>query len=737
MADSELLSSHARDVTDYKGLDAAEQERLLELQQTILEAVALGHSHRDVIEQICRLEEQLLPNAVASVMLLDERGLLNVFAAPSIPPAGIARLNGLRPGPAAGSCGNVIYRQEPIFVGDTLNDPRWEDLRQLAIDFDLKTCWSMPIRGAGGAIIGTFALSSFEHRLPSGFHRKMLEVGASIIGIVLERRRQHGALQASETRYRQLFEVNQAIKLVIEPVDGRIVDANPAAVAFYGYPRERLLQLTIADINTLPQEAVMAALREAEATHRLHNQFIHRIASGEMRNVEVHSGPVTVGDRTYLYSIIHDITERIQAQEALRRERDFVNAVFENVGSVIVVIDADGIIVRFNRAAEHYSGYSFAEVRGQPFFWKNFLAEEQAAGVQRMFEGIWRGASVTRYENCWVHRNGTTQLLDWTNTLLRNDGGEAEYLVTIGSDIAERKRAEQALQLAAGVFQNTQEAIVLVNNHGHILDVNAAFLRSSGYARDEVVGKTIRLLRSRWRMPHFYRAMWSAIKEYGHWGGEIVVRRKDGSEYPSLLNVSAIYDETGSISRFVAVYTDISVMKQQEAALERLAHYDALTGLPNRILLADRMRQALAHAQRSGRLMVVAYLDLDNFKPVNDLHGHDIGDHLLVEIAQRITSVLRATDTVARLGGDEFVILLPEVRDMEECNAILARVGDALSEAIRLPGGGVEISVAASIGIALYTGGDVDADALLRRADQAMYQAKHAGRGRIQIFHEA
>ncbi len=737
MVESKLPTPRARDAGSCEGLDAEEQDRLLELQQTILEAFALDRSHRDVIEQVCRLEEQLLPNAVASVMLLDEQGLLNVYAAPSIPPAGIARLNGLRPGPAAGSCGNVIYRQEPVFVGDTLTDPRWADLRQLAIDFELKSCWSMPVRGPGGVIIGTFALSSFEHRLPSRFHRKMLEVGASIIGIVLERRRQYDALQASEVRYRQMFEINQSIKLVIDPADGRIIDANPAAVAFYGYPRERLLQLAITDINVQSQEEIAAALREAAATRHRPSQFLHRLASGEVRNVEVYSGPVTVDGHTFFYSIIHDITDRVRAQEALRHERDFVTAVFENVGSVIVVIDGDGMIVRFNRAAERYSGYTFDEVKGRPFFWKNFLTEEQAQEVQQVFEGTWRGAPVTRHENCWIHRDGSRYLFDWTNTLLRNEDGRTEYLVTIGSDIAERKHAEQALQLAAGVFQNTLEAIILVNHHGHILDVNDAFLRNTGFDRGEVVGKSVRSLRSRQHAPHFYHGMWATIREQGHWRGEIVARRKDGSEYPSLLNVSAIYDEAGTISRFVAVYTDISVIKRQEAALERLAHYDALTGLPNRILLADRMRQAVAQARRSGNLMVVAYLDLDNFKPVNDLHGHDVGDSLLVEIAQRLTEVLRATDTVARLGGDEFVILLPEVRDMDECSAILERVRQTLSSPVALPGQRGAVAVEASIGIALYAGGDVDADALLRRADQAMYQAKRAGRGRTEIFHEA
>jgi diguanylate cyclase (GGDEF)-like protein len=172
----------------YSELTEADKERILAFQQAILESIAHGNDHMEIVNSVCTLEEELVPNAVASVMLLDEKQLLNVYAAPSIPAEGIARLNGLRPGPGAGSCGNVVYCREAIFVSDTATDPRWRDLRQLSIDFDLMACWSVPIYSAGGTIVGTFALSSFERRAPSPFHLKLLDIGASIIGIVLERK---------------------------------------------------------------------------------------------------------------------------------------------------------------------------------------------------------------------------------------------------------------------------------------------------------------------------------------------------------------------------------------------------------------------------------------------------------------------------------------------------------------------------------------------------------------------
>lgn len=188
-------------------LSTDEQNQILLLQQSILEAVARGGDALSVAQQVCSLEEQLLPNSLGSVMLLDEnRELLNVFAAPSAPPEGIASLNGLRPGPGGGSCGNAVFSGQPQFVQNTFTDPRWADIRQVAYDFGLCSCWSMPIFTASGQVIGSFALSSFEHRLPSNFHRKLLEIGASIVGIVLDRARDQEALRLKNEQLQRSYE---------------------------------------------------------------------------------------------------------------------------------------------------------------------------------------------------------------------------------------------------------------------------------------------------------------------------------------------------------------------------------------------------------------------------------------------------------------------------------------------------------------------------------------------------
>jgi len=226
--------------------------------------------------------------------------------------------------------------------------------------------------------------------------------------------------------------------------------------------------------------------------------------------------------------------------------------------------------------------------------------------------------------------------------------------------------------------------------------------------------------------------MRGTVRQDGHWVGERWIRCLNGGECPVHLSIAPIRDGAGVITHYLGVFSDISLLKQQAARLRRLAQYDALTGLPNRILLADRMAQAIAQAERAGKLLAVGYLDLDGFKAINDLHGHEAGDRLLMEMARRIQAALRGGDTVVRLGGDEFVLLLRDIEDMAECEASLGRLLAVIHQPVRLDGESVSLS--ASIGVSLYPSDDQDADTLLRNADQAMYAAKQAGRGRYTFY---
>ncbi|MCE9663648.1 EAL domain-containing protein [Halomonas sp. M5N1S17] len=297
--------------------------------------------------------------------------------------------------------------------------------------------------------------------------------------------------------------------------------------------------------------------------------------------------------------------------------------------------------------------------------------------------------------------------------------------------LVSRKTAE--LELAASVFRHAREGIVITDAKGDIIEVNEAFMRITGYRRDEVVGKNPRLLQSGHQEEGFYRALWKELLEKGAWEGELWNRRKNGEDYPELLTISKVCDKQGQTSHFVAVFTDISRQKEHERQLQSMAFFDGLTGLPNRILLADRLRQAMLAARRSSCKVSLAYIDLDGFKEINDRLGHDVGDRVLVTIAERLTSALREADTVARLGGDEFIIVLPEQSDVATVIGLIARLLRRIAEPIEIEE--TLLHVSGSIGVVHFSPDDeIEPEQLIRQADQAMYQAKQAGKNRFHIF---
>ncbi|MDT8407688.1 MAG: diguanylate cyclase [Methylococcales bacterium] len=326
----------------------------------------------------------------------------------------------------------------------------------------------------------------------------------------------------------------------------------------------------------------------------------------------------------------------------------------------------------------------------------------------------------------WVWVSSRGKVMDW------NTDGTPLRVVGTHSDISAQKHAMLKLQQAAKVFTDTHEGIVITDADARIIDVNPAFCRVTGYAREEAIGQNPRLLKSGHHDALFYELLWQQLLAKGFWRGEIWNRNKNGDLYAELLTISAIYDEHKQIQQFVGLLTDITQFKEHEQQLEWLAHYDPLTKLPNRTLLADRFRQALAQAQRQFSLLAVGFLDLDGFKPVNDRYGHEVGDLLLIEVAERITQVVREGDTVCRQGGDEFVILLVNLSTVEQCRQIINRIHQQLAEPFQIHQDVIHIG--ASSGWALYPETPGDLDALLDQADQAMYQAKAAGKNQYHFF---
>lgn len=328
---------------------------------------------------------------------------------------------------------------------------------------------------------------------------------------------------------------------------------------------------------------------------------------------------------------------------------------------------------------------------------------------------------------------------DWL--WIQGSGAVVEYdeishepirLCGIHQDITIRKEAEERLKLSARVYNDTLEGIMITDANEIIVDVNPSFCKITGYSIEETIGKSPRMLSSGIQSPDIYQKMWYSIENNSHWRGEVWNCKKNGEIYAALLTISVLKDANGQVTNYIGVFTDITQNKKQQEKLNQMAHYDVLTGLPNRSLFVDRFHQAVAHSKRTKKKLGVCFLDLDNFKPVNDNYGHDVGDQLLIEVAARITESLRDEDSVSRQGGDEFALLFNDIESFAQCEQTLARIHNALSQPYIIDGSSHNIT--ASSGVTLYPDDDGDIDTLLRHADQAMYKAKLSGKHHYQLF---
>lgn len=399
----------------------------------------------------------------------------------------------------------------------------------------------------------------------------------------------------------------------------------------------------------------------------------------------------------------------------------------------IMIIGTDEKVIYWNPAAEKIFGYTADEVIGNNLH--TLLTPTKYLNAAhsgfKLFQHSGQGSLIGRtFEITALRQNGEEFPIELSISAFKLK--DAWHALGIIRDITERKRAEESLRITASVFDNSQEAILITDANNCIMDVNPAFVHITGYSREEVLGRNPKLLSSGRHDRAFYKALWQSLQHEKSWRGEIWNRRKSGDIYAELLSISVIHDENNKAQRYVGVFSDISHLKEHEAELSRIAHYDALTGIPNRVLLADRMKQAIAQTAREQNLAAICYLDLDGFKQINDTLGHDAGDQVLIEIAKRVGSTLRGGDTVARLGGDEFVVVLLGLEKGEECLTTLERLLTIIAEPMLIKNTPVTLST--SIGVSIYPLDDENPDTLLRHADQAMYVAKQSGKNRFHIY---
>ena len=443
-------------------------------------------------------------------------------------------------------------------------------------------------------------------------------------------------------------------------------------------------------------------------------------------------------NRTYALAVVATLVSlfSLVMSSALMRALTWSRAseaIIRSTDVAVVGQSLDGIITSWNPGAERMFGFSASEIIGQPI--TQLLPADKRGEESVILEKLRRGEGVGHFETLRTCKDGRTITVSVTTSPIRDSFGVLVGASNIARNITEQKATTRRLQLLASVFTNTSEGILILDRYGRIVEANAAFTQIAGYSKDEVAGNDPSMFRSSRQSPEVFKSLRTSLVRRGEWKGELWSRRKDGEAYSAWLTVTKVQGSSGKVTNYVALFSDITVLRLQQEALEHGAHFDSLTDLPNRLLLSDRLHQAMTQCQRHHHPLAVLYLDLDGFKTINDQFGHEIGDELLITVAKRMRSALRDVDTLARIGGDEFVVLLTNVETIQNCVLMVNRILEACAEPVTVKGH--DLKMTASIGVTLYPQDDSPADLLMRHADQAMYEAKQSGKNRFHMFDSA
>lgn len=516
--------------------------------------------------------------------------------------------------------------------------------------------------------------------------------------------------------------------IILLDSNGRLLEVNDRALTAYGYSRDEMLAMHIADFRIPEERAGFEDVwRRVGIEGGLIFETVHRRKNGSTFPVEVSARVIDEQGHQLRQAIIRDITERKQVEKALREsEEKFRNIMESSLVSIYVI--QDGVFKYVNSTLLEKSGYTEEDLidKRNPL---DLIAPEHREMVARNLQERLAGVPGHPYEIRILRKDGTFfDVVAW-GAMIQYLGRPANAGTLV--DITERKRAEAELRKLSQVIEQAASAVVITDRDGNIEYVNPRFTETTGYTREEAMGKNPRLLKSGHTSPEEYQHLWQTIIAGHVWKGELLNKRKDGSQYWEYAIISPVANEHGEITHFVAVKDDITAQKEAAESIERLEHYDTLTGLLNRESLHDRLVKAIARAKGGEGHATLLSFDLDRFKDINDSLGHRVGDQLLLQLAGRLRKFFREDDAVARIGGDEFAVVLS---DTSAEGAV--RVGEKLLRLAKEPFVVDEryLTLTCSIGITVYPGDSDDADTMLRNADAAQHQAEALGGDNYQFF---
>ncbi|MGB0466967.1 MAG: PAS domain S-box protein [Pontibacterium sp.] len=549
-------------------------------------------------------------------------------------------------------------------------------------------------------------------------------------------------ISETEQKFRAIFNATFQLIGLLDP-EGIVLEANEAALALGNLKMEEVVGKPLWEAywwrgDKARIRQLRAAIKRAAA-----GEFVrYTVENKGLNGVEIIDfslKPIldSQGRVKLLVPEGRIITQQRQAELLLRQSEERYRTVFNQQLQFMAVLSEEGYVLEINDLPLRMQGAKREDYVGKLFWqapaWRDFpewqtIWPERLRRVSSMQEPL-----VT--EDIYQTKEGAVRYADASTMALRYQDGRLYGYLIQAVDTTERRQAESKLRLSARVLDSTAEGVIITDPDARIVEVNNAFSDITGYSRDEVIGHNPSLLSSGRQSRAFYQGMWKSLTETGQWRGELWNRHKDGSVFPEWININSVSDEQGQLTHYVAVFSDISRIKQSQAKLKHLAHHDALTNLPNRLLLNERLEQAIKHAERHGTQLAVFFLDLDNFKHINDSLGHPTGDQLLRKVADALLQRVRQTDTVARIGGDEFVLLLEDVGLAEKISLVAQKVLQAFQAPFSIEAHSIRMT--ASLGVCVYPQDGSEASVLLRNADSAMYRAKEDGRNTYQFYTKA
>ncbi len=594
---------------------------------------------------------------------------------------------------------------------------------------------------------------------------------------VTERKRSKFALSQEREKYRILFEVSNEAIVVFD--DTGFIDANTAALGLFGCSLSELLGKSLADVSPktqlngqcsylLAQQHIATAIKQGK--HQFEWQH-KRMDTHQPFSADVLISATMVSGKPVIQATVRNITQqkqhefyqnmRHQVMSLLLKEASLktlletivhiIESAYSGIICSVLLLNQDKTQLLMMAASSQLPDFYKKAIDGMKVdessasYGATVLTKQRIVIADIQTHPHWKAhkkvADKAGLSACWLQPIiGLNNRVLGVFSIYREEISSPEpeeielieFVAQLMAVAIGKNETNEKMKLLENIFIHTHEGITITDKNKRIVDINPAFTEITGYSREEVIGKDPSLLSSGKQNSAFYEQMWQQINQQGYWQGEVWNRHKKGNIYVEFLNISTVQDENNEIVHYIGVFSDITRSKQQQEKISLMAHYDVLTRLPNRTLFVDRFHQSIAHSHRTDQQLAVCFLDLDNFKPINDTHGHKVGDQLLIEVAQRITAAIREEDTVSRQGGDEFTLLLNDIASIEQCEQMIARIHYDLAQPYRIDGHFYKIS--ASTGVTLYPNDNSDIDTLLRHADHAMYQAKQAGGGCYHLF---